>query len=123
MQIKESAENYLETILTLKQQFGFVRSVDVANAMHFSKPSVSVAMKRLRAEGLIIIEENGGIVFTEKGLSIASRIYEKHKIIAEALMRLGVDEETAYADSCRIEHAISDVSFEKIKEHLLKFSE
>ncbi|MBQ7036705.1 MAG: metal-dependent transcriptional regulator [Clostridia bacterium] len=122
MQIKESAENYLETIYMLRNKKGYVRSIDIANELHFSKPSVSVAMKQFRMEGYIVTSEDGDIRLTEKGLEIARRIYERHEILAKALILLGVDEETAYADSCRIEHDISDIAFEKIKEHLLKFS-
>ncbi len=123
MQIKESAENYLETIFMLKTKKGYVRSIDIANELHFSKPSVSVAMKHFRTEGYIVMEEDGGITLTEKGLEIAQRVYERHQVIAKALILLGVDEETAYEDSCKIEHDISDQAFEKIKEHLFRFSE
>lgn len=119
MQIKESAENYLESILIIKNKKGYVRSIDVANELGFSKPSVSVAMKRFRQEGYIVIDENG-ISLTEKGNEIAERIYERHRVIARALIELGVDEDTAFKDSCKIEHDISDISFEKIKEHLEK---
>lgn len=120
MKILESAENYLETILMLGQKNGNVRSVDIANELGFTKPSVSVAMKSFREEGYIIVDSNGYITLTDKGLSIAEGVYERHKIIAKALMALGVNEETAYEDSCRIEHYISNESFEKLKEHLIK---
>lgn len=118
MQIKESAENYLEAILMIKKEKGHVRSIDVANELNFSKPSVSVAMKHFREEGYVVIDEDGGISLTEKGFEIASKVYEKHQIIAKALISLGVDEKTAYEDSCKIEHDISRQSFEKIKEFL-----
>lgn len=118
MQIKESAENYLEAILMIKLKKGNVRSIDVANKLGFTKPSVSVAMKHFREEGYINMDLDGNIALTKKGQEIAERIYERHQIIAKALMALGVDEATAYEDSCKIEHDISDVSFEKIKEHL-----
>ena len=121
MKIKESAENYLETILVLKQQHGYVRSIDVANHLGFAKPSVSVAMKSLREEGCVTTDENGYLSLTEKGQDIASRIYERHNIIANVLIRLGVSEQTAYEDSCKIEHDISDESFERIKEFLENF--
>ena len=121
MKIKESAENYLETILMLKNKKGYVRSIDIANALSF-KPSVSVAMKAFREEGYITVDETGGIALTDKGLAIAEKVYERHQIIAKALIALGVDEETAYEDSCKIEHDISSESFEKIKEHLNKHS-
>ncbi len=120
MKIKESAENYLETILMLKNKTGFVRSIDVANELSFTKPSVSVAMKSFREEGYITVDENGGINLTEKGLKIAESVYERHNVIAKALMALGVDEETAYTDSCKIEHNISEISVRKIKEYLAK---
>lgn len=120
MKIHESAENYLETILMLKKQKGNVRSIDIANKLGFTKPSVSVAMKNLREEGYITADDNGGISLTEKGQVIAERVYERHRVIAEVLMLLGVDFETAHNDSCKIEHDISDISFNKIKEFLAK---
>lgn len=120
MKIKESAENYLETIFMLKKKNGYVRSIDIANELSFTKPSVSVAMKSFREEGYITVDENGGISLTEKGREIAEKMYERHEIIARTLMLLGVDEDTAYEDSCKIEHHISSVTFEKIKEFLLK---
>ena len=120
MKIKESAENYLETILVLKKKNNFVRSIDVATHLGFSKPSVSVAMKSFREEGYIIVDQNGAIELTEKGLKIAEEMFERHTIIAGALIAIGVDEEIAYEDSCKIEHHISRQSFEKIKEYLNK---
>lgn len=120
MKIHESAENYLETILMLKNKNGFVRSVDIANQLSYSKPSVSVAMKSLRENGYITVEPDGCIILTADGLSIASKIYERHQVLALGLMALGVDEKTAYADSCKIEHDISAESFHRIKEHLIK---
>lgn len=115
MIIKESAENYLETVLVLKKQNGFVRSIDIAHELGFAKPSVSVAMKNFREEGYIIVDEDGGISLTDKGMEIAERVYERHHIIAKFLISLGVDEETAFEDSCKIEHVISEESFEKLK--------
>ena len=97
-----------------------MRSIDIAHELSFTKPSVSVAMKAFREEGYIIMEDTGNIVLTEKGLSIANKVYERHQVIAQALMALGVDEKTAYQDSCKIEHDISEQSFSKIKEHLAK---
>jgi len=120
MRIKESAENYLETILMLTNEKKYVRSIDVANELGFSKASVSVAMKAFREEGYIVIDPDGGIALTEKGLYIAEKMCERHNVIARVLMELGVSEETAYADSCKIEHDISEESFEKIKEFLSK---
>lgn len=123
MKIHESAENYLETILMLKKQKGNVRSIDIANKLGFTKPSVSVAMKNLREEGYITADDNGGISLTEKGQVIAERVYERHRVIAEVLMLLGVDFETAHNDSCKIEHDISDISFNKIKEFLAEIKQ
>ncbi len=120
MTIKESAENYLEAILMLGEKNGHVRSIDVANELGFTKASVSVAMKSFRAEGYIVTLEDGGIRLTEKGLSIAQKVRERHDVIAGVLMKIGVSEENAYADSCKIEHDISDETFEKLKEFLKK---
>ncbi len=120
MKIQESAENYLETILMLKNTKGYVRSIDIANHLNFTKPSVSVAMKAFREEGYILVDSEGNISLTEKGTAIAEQVYERHQVIAKALIALGVDEETAYEDSCKIEHDISDISFEKIKAYLIE---
>lgn len=120
MIIKESAENYLEAILMIKKQKGNVRSVDIANFLNFTKPSVSVAMKSFREEGYIVVDDSGSISLTEKGLDIAKNICERHEIIAKALIALGVDESVAYEDSCKIEHDISQQTFIAIKEHLIK---
>ncbi len=119
MKILESAENYLETILVLKNKNPNVRSIDVANELGFTKPSVSIAMKQLRENGYITVSEDGSLNLTEKGKGVAERVYERHNIIAKALMALGVDEETAYSDSCKIEHHISDISVRKIKEYFI----
>lgn len=116
MQIKESAENYLETILVLSKKNGSVRSIDIANELNFTKASISVAMKRLREDKYIIVNQDGTIHLTEKGNGIASKVYERHQIIAEILVALGVDKKIAYEDSCKIEHDLSPESFEKIKE-------
>ena len=120
MIIKESAENYLESILMLKSKNGFVRSIDIANDLSVSKPSVSVAMKNFREEGYITVDTDGYIDLTDKGLEIARRVYERHEIIAKVLMSLGVSRETALDDSCKIEHVISEESFLKIKDFLNK---
>ncbi len=120
MIIKESAENYLESILMLKSKNGFVRSIDIANDLSVSKPSVSVAMKNFREEGYITVDPDGYIDLTDKGLEIARRVYERHEIIANVLMSLGVSRETALDDSCKIEHVISEESFLKIKDFLNK---
>ena len=119
MIIKESAENYLEAILMLKNKNGYVRSIDVAHPLNFTKPSVSVAMKSFREEGYVTVDTDGNITLTDKGMEIAQKIYERHQVIAKALIALGVDEETAYDDSCKIEHDLSDITFQKIKEYFL----
>lgn len=120
MQIKESAENYLEAILMIQNRKGHVRSIDIATELNFTKPSVSIAMKHFREEGYITVDDSGGLHLTDKGLAIAERIYERHQILAQALMTLGVDEKTAYEDSCKIEHDISETSFQLIKSYLKK---
>ncbi len=115
MKIHESAEDYLEMILVLKRKKGAVRSIDIAREMNFSKPSVSIAMKKLREEGLITIGEDHEIELTHQGELIAETIYERHVIISQILMKIGVDETTAVKEACRIEHVISQDSFEKLK--------
>ena len=115
MKIYESAEDYLEMILVLKRKKGAVRSIDIAREMNFSKPSVSIAMKKLREDGLITIEDGHEIKLTEEGQEIAERIYERHVVISELLMSIGVEETTAVKEACRIEHVISQDSFEKLK--------
>lgn len=120
MKIQESAENYLETILILKNQKGEVRSIDIANEMNFTKPSVSVAMKNLRENGYISMDADGFITLTEKGMAVAGTIYERHTLISDWLMALGVDPQTAAEDACRMEHVISSASFEAIKRHVLR---
>ena len=118
MQIKESAEMYLETIYTLNMRGGGVRAVDVATEMSFSKPSVSVAMKNLRQGGYVDITPEGFLVLTDKGRAIAEMIYERHELLSDWLTRLGVDPKVAVEDACRIEHVISAESFEAIKRHI-----
>ena len=122
MKIQESAENYLETILMLSRKQSYVRSIDIANELGFSKPSVSVAMKNLRTNGHILVNDAGHITLTESGLSIAESVLERHKVLSEMLIRLGVSVETASEDACRIEHVISKESFEAIKAHIEKSS-
>ncbi len=120
MKINESAENYLETILVIKNKKGNVRSIDIAKELCISKPSVSVAMKHLREKEYITVNNDGDIELTAEGQKEALRVYERHNIIAKALILLGVDEDTAFEDSCKIEHDISDASFEKLKEFIEK---
>ncbi len=122
MKIQESAENYLETILVLKNRNGNVRSIDIANELEFSKPSVSVAMKNLVENGYIERDANGYISLLPKGREIAEKIYERHTAITDYLVRLGVDPDIAAEDACRIEHVISSESFEAIKKHIEAFA-
>ncbi len=118
MKIMESAENYLETILILGYKLGNVRSIDIANELNYSKPSVSVAMKNLRQSNCIETDTNGFITLTEKGREIAERIYERHTILSQWFITLGVSPEIAAEDACRIEHVISPETFDAIKRHL-----
>lgn len=120
MKIQESAENYLETILILKNRIGAVRSIDIVNELGFSKPSVSIAMKHLREDEYIIVNEKGLIELTDKGHTIASTIYERHTLLSQWLIQLGVSKETALEDACRIEHVISTESFQALKKHVFK---
>ena len=115
MKIQESAENYLETILILKNKNGAVRSIDIANELGFSKPSVSVAMKNFRENGYIEVDSSGYITLLDSGRQIAEKIYERHTTLSKWLVSLGVDAKTAAEDACRIEHIISSESFEAIK--------
>ena len=118
MRVHESGEMYLEAILVLSKKTGFVRSIDVSEYLGYSKPSVSRAMGILRTGEYISIDKDGGITLTEAGQEIAEKIYERHTVLTKLLMRLGVSEETASADACKLEHAISDESFEAIKRHM-----
>ena len=119
MRIQESAENYLETILVLGKRQGEVRSIDIVNEMNFSKPSVSIAMKNLRENGCIEMDSAGHITLTEKGREIAETIYERHTLLTQWLVQLGVPLEIAQEDACRMEHVISPESFAAIKRHSL----
>ena len=122
MKIQESAENYLETILILKQRQGQVRSIDIVNELNFSKPSVSVAMKKLRESGLIEMAPDGMITLLPEGMRIATTIYERHVLLSQYLIRLSVDPKVAAEDACRIEHVISEESFGKIKAHAEQYT-
>lgn len=117
MNVQETTENYLETILMLHQERGFVRSVDVANRMGYSKPTISEQMKKFRAQGYVEMDESGYITLTPAGDAIAQRIYERHVIIAQMLMSLGVEEQVAYTDACKIEHDLSEESFARLRGH------
>lgn len=118
MKIQESAENYLEAILVLHNRQGNVRSIDIANELSFSKPSVSVAMKNLRTNGYIEVDKDGFITLLGKGREIAEKIYERHTLITDWLTTMGVSPEVAAEDACRIEHVISAETFEALKAHV-----
>ncbi|WMJ76438.1 MULTISPECIES: metal-dependent transcriptional regulator [unclassified Sedimentibacter] len=120
MKIQESAEMYLETILILSKESPPVRSIDIANELEYTKPSVSVGMKNLRENGYIEMDADSYITLTEKGMAIAKSVYEKHILLSEWLTFLGVNKKTATEDACRIEHVISEESFEAIKRHVQK---
>lgn len=120
MNLQESGEMYLETILVLNEKNGRCRSIDIADYMGFSKPSVSRAVNLLKNAEYITVDSGGYITLSETGREIAEKIYERHRIIRKALETIGVDYETADKDACRIEHVISDETFEKIKEHITK---
>ena len=121
MKIRESAENYLETIYILLKRKGAVRAVDVADELSFSKPSVSIAMKNLRENGFITTEKATGLItLTDRGTEIASRMYERHTVLSDLFILLGVDEHTAAEDACRAEHVISAETFEALKRHARK---
>ena len=115
---EESVEDYLETILVLSKQLPVVRSIDIANELEYSKPSVSVAMKNLRGKGYITVSSEGYLVLTEEGKKLASDTYERHTLISQWLVELGVSPETASADACRIEHDLSQESFDALKRHI-----
>ena len=117
MKIQQSAENYLETIYVLTKRNGVVRSVDIANELGFSKPSVSVAMKSLRENGYIEVMGDGHIALLEKGKIIAEKLYERHTVLTNAIIALGVSDEIAAEDACKIEHIISEETFDAIKKH------
>ena len=121
MKIQQSAENYLETIYMLSHKNGSVRSIDIANELGFSKPSVSIAMKNLRENGYIDVMGDGSIVLLDPGKEIAEVLYSRHTTLTDALIQLGVSKETASEDACKIEHIISEESFNAIKNHLDKF--
>ncbi len=118
MNIHKSAEDYLEMILMLREQKGYARSVDIASALGVTKPSVSFAMKKLRENGYIQVEERNEITLTEKGMEIAQRIYDRHKALTAFLIKIGVDEDMAREDACKIEHDISDETYRAVVRQL-----
>ncbi len=114
MEIRQSAEDYLEAILMIKEKKGYVRSIDVANQLNVSKPSVSYATKRLRENGYITFNEDGMISLTESGMEIADKIYTRHKVLTDIFKSLGVDDEIAAEDACKIEHDLSPETFDAL---------
>lgn len=120
--IGKSAEDYLESMIILKEKNGYIRSIDIAGFLGVTKPSVSNAMKRLREEGYIEMNRSGFITVTEKGMEIADKIYTRHKKLTDFFVALGVNEEVAEDDACKIEHDLSDETFEAICNHIEKFS-
>ena len=123
MHIYESAENYLEAILIIQERRGSVRSIDIANELNFSKPSVSVAMKKLRENGYIEMDSDGYITLLEKGRKIAEKIYERHTFLTDWIRSMGIDEKTAAEDACRIEHVISADTFSALKKYVKEKSQ
>ena len=121
MSIHESGENYLEQLLLLSKEKEKVRAVDLCAALGFSRPTVSVMLRELRAGGFVIVADNGGLLLSEKGEALAKKIYERHCLISESLMALGVSRETAKADACKIEHDISEETFTCIKKHFEQY--
>ena len=117
MKIQKSSEDYLEAMLMLQKERGFIRSIDVAEHLGVTKPSVSYATKRLRENGYLNMQKDGLITLTEKGMEIAARMYERHTMLTEFLIRLGVEEKTARADACKIEHDISEETFDALCAH------
>lgn len=123
MDLHESGEMYLEAILVLIQKNGFVRSVDVSEYLGYSKPSVSRAMGILRAGNYVQVNPDGGLALTETGRAVAEKIFERHTLLSQLLMALGVPEGTAIADACKMEHTISDESFQALKRHMAQLKE
>ena len=121
MEIHESAEDYLETILILNERLGQVRSIDIATEMNYTKPSISVAMKKLRENGYIQVDHDGFITLTPAGREIAASIYNRHMVLTNFFVSLGVNEKTAAEDACRIEHDLSEETFDKIMKHAAAF--
>ena len=117
MHLQESGEMYLETILVLSKKINNVRSIDVSEYMGYSKPSVSRAISLLKQGGFVLSDNDGFLTLTESGLEVASMIYERHTLLSQFLMKIGVDEKTALEDACKMEHAISEATFEAIKHH------
>ena len=119
MRILESSEDYLEAMLMMQERFGYIRSIDIANELNVTKPSVSYATKRLRQNGYITMDKEGLITLKESGLAISERVYDRHKTLYSFFMKLGVDEKTALEDACKVEHDLSEQTYEAIKRHAL----
>lgn len=117
MQILKSSEDYLEAMLMMQERHGYIRSIDIAAELGVTKPSVSYATKRLRENGYITMDREGLITLTDKGMEIAARIYERHKLLTRFLERIGVSSQTARQDACKLEHDISDETFEAMRRH------
>ena len=123
MVLHESAEDYLETILILFERNGQVRSIDIVNEMNFSKPSISIAMKKLRENGYSCMDVNGLITLTDEGRLIAERIYSRHKLLTKVLEAIGIDEKKAEDEACKIEHDIDDETYDRIRDFYLRYTE
>ena len=121
MALHESAEMYLETIYELSQKNSYVRSIDVAESMGYSKPSVSRAVGLLKQGGYLIMDKDGALILTESGIAVAKNIYERHKVLSQLLEAIGIDKKTAAEDACKIEHVISEETFQAIKNSHLRF--
>ena len=120
MEIRKSAEDYLEAMLMMKEQHGYIRSIDVAQQLGVTKPSVSYATKQLRENGYITMDHANFIVLTDKGMEIADRIYTRHKVLTDFFKKLGVDEATAREDACKVEHDLSEETFHALRTHIEK---
>ena len=115
MQILRAAEDYLEAMLMMQEKHGFIRSIDIAEQLHVTKPSVSYATKRLREAGYITMDSDSLITLTETGMKVATRIYTRHKVLTEIFIHMGIDPETAREDACKVEHDLSDSTFDAIR--------
>ena len=123
MKIQKASEDYLEAMLMMQEKHGYIRSIDIAEQLKVTKPSVSYATKRLRENGYIFMDKDGLITLSDTGMEIAARMYERHKLLSKFLIRLGVNEEQAREDACKIEHDLSQESFEAIKAHVARAEE
>ena len=121
MKIQKASEDYLETMLILQESLGYIRSIDIAEHLGVTKPSVSYATKRLRENGYITMDKDGLITLTDDGMSIARKMFQRHKILTEVFIKMGVDPEIAAEDACKIEHDLSDETFEAIKNHMKRY--